>query len=102
MTFSETSFFLGPKERRTVTATFTMPTERKDVDLLIWVRGCSDYYMRWTITSAATSKACCYEVDVIDEPDYVDHWYDHFYCPKPCKGGAQREPSGNNPVRGVN
>jgi hypothetical protein len=34
---------------------------------------------------------CCHcrcsghrEVEIFDEPDYVHHWYDHFYCEHPC------------------
>jgi hypothetical protein len=31
-------------------------------------------------------QACCREVAVDDNPDYVLHWYDHFYLPRACVG----------------
>jgi hypothetical protein len=77
---------LGPKERLTVTATFTAPQQAGTHDALIWVRGCRDHYLRWTVTVGDKADACCFEVVVDDTPDYVVHWYDHFYCEKPCHG----------------
>jgi len=87
VSITDLSFVLGPKERKTVTARFVMPSEGpQDYDLLLWVKGCSDHYLRWVITRTQETQACCYEVDVNDQPDYVVHWYDHFYCMKPCHG----------------
>jgi hypothetical protein len=78
---------LGPKERKGVTARFALPANGpQQYELLIWVRGCSDHYLRWLIERTTETRACCYEVDVRDIPDYVIHWYDHFYCMKPCHG----------------
>lgn len=93
VSFSQAAAVLGPKERIAVTATFTVPQERKDEDcrcldhdLLLWVRGCRNHYLRWVIDEVAQSKPCCHEVQVADDPDYVLHWYDHFYLPRPCFG----------------
>lgn len=96
VSFSTAAATLGPKERLAVTATFTVPRDGKptpdcrclDHDALIWVRGCRNHYLRWTVDEMANSKACCHEVQVIDEPDYVLHWYDHFYVTRPCFGAA--------------
>jgi len=95
VTFSTTAATLGPKERIAVTATFTVPKEQRtedcrciDHEALIWVRGCRNHYLRWTVDEAAASSACCHEVAVDDDPDYVLHWYDHFFIPRPCFSAA--------------
>ena len=93
VSFSSASATLGPKERIAVTATFTVPKDNRtedcrciDHEALIWVRGCRNHYLRWTVNEAASAKPCCREVAVNDDPDYVLHWYDHFYMPRPCFG----------------
>lgn len=96
VSFSTSAVTLGPKERIAVTARFTVPRESKDGEdcrcidheALIWVRGCRNHYLRWRIDEVAASQACCHEVAVDDNPDYVLHWYDHFYLPRACPGGA--------------
>jgi hypothetical protein len=104
VSFSTASVTLGPKERVAVTATFTMPADETAEDcrcigseVLIWVRGCRDHYLRWIVEEAAASSACCAEIAVNDDPDYVLHWYDHFYTLRPCLGTA----GAANPVRGA-
>lgn len=94
--FSTASATLGPKESIAVSATFTVPKDDRTADdcrcidheALIWVRGCRNHYLRWTIDEVQKSQPCCKEIAVDDEPDYVLHWYDHFYQPKPCFGPA--------------
>lgn len=110
VTFSQAGAVLGPKERIAVTATFTVPRDHKDEgkgeedcrcldhDVLLWVRGCRNHYLRWTVDETAQSKACCHEVAVADDPDYVLHWYDHFYVARPCLGGAVLQTPGTAPV----
>lgn len=95
VSFSTNSVTLGPKERIAVTATFTVPRENRvedcrciDHEALVWVRGCRNHYLRWTVDEAACAKPCCHEIAVNDDPDYVLHWYDHFYMPRPCFGAA--------------
>jgi hypothetical protein len=91
-------FTLGPKERRCVSVKVTVPKDdgRQEpesccccdgLDLLIWVKGCANHYLRWTIcTDAKKSKDCCHRVCVVDRPDYELHWYDHFHVLRPCPG----------------
>ncbi len=96
VTFSQNAATLGPKERIAVTANFTVPKDDRlpedcrciDHEALIWVRGCRNHYLRWVVDEVARSEACCKEVEVHDDPDYVLHWHDHFYQPKPCFGPA--------------
>ncbi|MBV9248455.1 MAG: hypothetical protein JO227_04315 [Acetobacteraceae bacterium] len=88
VSFSATSIALGPKERTLVTATIAIPSSQAPqsapYDVVIWVRGCREHYLRWIVRITAESRTCCYEVDIDDEPNYIVHWYDHFYCPRPC------------------
>jgi hypothetical protein len=96
VSFSQTSATLQPKERIAVTATFTVPKDDRrpedcrclDHDVVVWVRGCRNHYLRWVIDEMSCSKPCCHEVEVHDQPDYVLHWYDHFYIVRPCFGEA--------------
>lgn len=100
VSFSTAAANLGPKERIAVTATFTVPKDGQrsedcrciDHETLLWVRGCRNHYLRWSIDEVACSRPCCHEVPVADDPDYVLHWYDHFYAPRPCLGIAQPAP----------
>ena len=90
VTFPVTSFTLTPKERRQVTVTFTMPAGPPPgggpYEVVIWVRGCLDHYARWTLQESTKSRHCCHEACIEDEPDYIVHWYDHFYCKRHCSG----------------
>ena len=95
---NDRSFTLGPKERRTVSVRVVVPQpdgrdpdrqrsccECDDLDLLIWVRGCAEHYLRWKICrDTKKSKPCCHCVAVVDAPDYELHWYDHFHVLRPC------------------
>ncbi len=58
----------------------------------MWVRGCQLHFLRWTVVVASIGADTFYEVDVKDCPDHIHHWYDHFYCPRPCL-----EERGNHP-----
>ncbi len=51
---------------------------------ILWVDGCNQHYLRWTVIVGSTSFDSCHEVRVDDCPDYRHHWYDHFYCARPC------------------
>ncbi|HTW27766.1 MAG TPA: hypothetical protein VME92_11600 [Acetobacteraceae bacterium] len=85
--FAPSSLALGPKERGSITATLTLPASAADhqaFEAIIWLRGCRDYYLRWTVTAGSRSQCCAHEVCVCDGPDNILHWYDHFYCPRPC------------------
>ncbi|MCG8312080.1 MAG: hypothetical protein MI976_02590 [Pseudomonadales bacterium] len=87
--FSVNELRLQPKERTKVTVTFDAPNKPShcDVacyDLLIWIDSCRDYYLRWVICTSHKPNPCCLEVPLLDRPDYVVHWYDHFYCQRHC------------------
>jgi hypothetical protein len=78
---------LQPMERKwfTVVATVSEDARRGETyEALIWVVGCHEHYLRWTVRVAAGASGGCHELEVDDCPDYVHHWYDHFYCRRPC------------------
>ena len=82
-----TTLTIGAKERGRFVATLKIPVSEKrrpDFEVLLWVRGCKEYYLRWTVAVGTTGGDCCYEAIVEDCPDLVHHWYDHFYCVRPC------------------
>jgi hypothetical protein len=93
MTFAPSSLPLGPKERGSVTATLSVPataTEGEAFEVILWLRGCRDYYLRWIVTTGSRTGCCAHQVSVCDGPDNILHWYDHFYCPRPCHGGGRQ------------
>ena len=104
ISISDPQFELGPKERKCVTATLTAPSRDgspaksdsccKDLEAVVWVRGCRDHYVRWSVDLAHKSQPCCYEIEVDDSADYVHHWYDHFYVTRPCFGSLAHPEQG--------
>jgi hypothetical protein len=87
VSFSPQSLALGPKERGTLHAHFAVPGEARHGDefhAIVWLRGCRDYYVRWTVKAGHGSGCCRHDLTICDGPDHVLHWYDHFYCPRPC------------------
>jgi len=78
---------LGPMERGVVAVSVSLPADAaqcQDQEVLLWVRGCQQHYLRWTVRVSSRGGSCCHEVDVEDCPDLVHHWYDHFYCERQC------------------
>ncbi|MDQ3670206.1 MAG: hypothetical protein M3377_08025 [Actinomycetota bacterium] len=79
---------LGPMERGLATVTLGLPASAssgESREVLVWVLGCHDHYARWTVKASGGSDAC-HELEVDDCPNLVHHWYDHFYCERPCPG----------------
>jgi len=92
---SNKNFTLGPKERRVVSAKFTMPArdgsrnsdsccQCNDYEAVIWVQGCQNHYLNWYINSNEKTQKCCYEVCVNDAPNNELNWYDHFHVLRSC------------------
>ncbi|MFN0103833.1 MAG: hypothetical protein ACKV2U_17335 [Bryobacteraceae bacterium] len=84
---------LGPMERGEVTINRPIPASAgkgHTQEALIWVRGCREHYLRWTVEVTDRGGSCCHEIDVSDCPDLVHHWYDHFYCERGCPPRRQQ------------
>jgi hypothetical protein len=78
---------LGPFQRGTVEVCVQVPDTARDGEtheMLVWVRGCREHYLRWTVRVGACASESCHEVAVEDCPDHLHHWYDHFYCARRC------------------
>ena len=87
VTFSATHLSLGPMERGNVDVAYTIPatiTAAPGIEILLWIEGCRLHFLRWTVKLGPIAGDTDYEVCVTDEADYLHHWYDHFYCPRPC------------------
>jgi hypothetical protein len=84
---SPSSLSLPALERGVVSLTLTTDataTKGTEYEALVWIRGCVDHVVRWTVRVAGRGGDSCDEIDIDDCPDYVHHWYDHFYCVRPC------------------
>jgi hypothetical protein len=85
ITFTPATLSLGPMESGWVRASTAPPPHGDDDhEALIWVRGCREYYLHWHIRPVKRGADCCHEIEVEDGPELVHHWYDHFYCARPC------------------
>ncbi len=87
------SAVLQPMERHVFVASVTAPADDcigRKFETLLWVFGCNSHYLRWTIEIGETQSTECPHIEVDDCPDYIHHWYDHFYCHRPCFGQGQR------------
>ena len=95
MKFEPTTMVLGPLERATFLVTIKVPDNVKPGLALsgpILVRGCLDHFARVDVTVAECAGVACCDVVVNDCPDHIHHWYDHFYCPRPCRNLSTRDP----------
>jgi hypothetical protein len=81
------SVTIGPFEEETIVLSLDVPataTEGEKQKAVVWVHGCYLHYLHWTVEVTCKSADCCTDVDVEDCPDLIHHWYDHFYCDRPC------------------
>ena len=88
MTVTPSSLSLGPFERGTISICVDIPKETAvgtRYDSVIWIRGCREYVLRWSVSVGTIGVDSCHEVAVDDCPDLVHHWYDHFYCARGCR-----------------
>ena len=80
-------------DRRTFTLTVTVPQNTPNgilVDVLVLVKGCKTHYLHWKVSVGTVGFCDCSEIDIDDGPDLIHHWYDHFYCPRPCPNPAHQ------------
>jgi hypothetical protein len=87
ITVTPASLTLGPLDEETSLITFAVPPnadDGKEYKFLIWIRGCKTHYVRWTVI-VGDGDCRCRTITIEDCPDYVHHWYDHFYCAHPCQ-----------------
>ncbi len=88
MIFTPTTLIVGPQEHATFVVRVHVPDEAKpgrSFSAPIIVHGCNDHFARLELTVAECAQRICCDVEVNDCPDNLHHWYDHFYCPRPCR-----------------
>jgi hypothetical protein len=88
MVVTPASVTLNPMRRATVEVSFKVPDGVEDgteFEALVWLDGCHEHVLRWTIVTGSSGFDSTHEVHVKDCPDYRHHWYDHFYCARPCQ-----------------
>lgn len=81
------SALLEPMERGWFNIKLSAPADAckgSRYEVLLWVHGCNAHYLRWILEVSDAGRSSCHEVEIEDCPDYVHHWYDHFYCARPC------------------
>jgi hypothetical protein len=87
VTLSPTTLLVEPQETATMIATVHVPDHVKPgarISGLLIVRGCLNHVIRVEITVAECAGCAFCDVNVQDCQDHIHHWYDHFYCPRPC------------------
>jgi hypothetical protein len=80
-------------DHRTFTLSVQVPQNTASgpvVDVLVVIRGCRTYYLRWKVSVGTIGCCACSEIRIDDGPDLIHHWYDHFYCQRPCPNGAHQ------------
>jgi hypothetical protein len=91
VTIDPPSIAVGPFDSGTVAATITAPDQAcEPLHAQLWVHGCRDHLLRWTVDVSRHGCSCTHEIEIDDCPDLIHHWYDHFYCERPCPCGAER------------
>lgn len=102
LSFSPTALALDPQERSTFAVLLKVPEaipvgQRLSGPLLL--RGCRDHFMMLDVRVSDCGGVAACAVAINDCADNVHHWYDHFYCPRPCNTrrvpdpGQQPEPA---------
>lgn len=85
--FEPSALVVDPQERRTFRVTARMPIGEKPngpMSGVVLVRGCIDHYIRVDIAVGKTECRPGCDIVINDCVDQVHHWYEHFYCPRPC------------------
>ncbi len=88
MAIDPTTLSLGLQERGTVVVTLRIPDDVEVGQTLtgpILVLGCNYHFVRVEVTVTECTPRLACDVFIEDCPDHIHHWYDHFYCPRPCR-----------------
>ncbi|HKJ02224.1 MAG TPA: hypothetical protein VJ997_07205 [Longimicrobiales bacterium] len=88
MKFEPTTMAIGPQEQGTFVVTVHVPDKVQAGETIsgpLLVRGCIDHFVRVEVRIADCAGCTRCDVSVRDCADHIHHWYDHFYCPRPCR-----------------
>jgi len=92
VTVSPQSVTIDPMDCREIDLCLEVPKDAPkghEYKSIVWVEGCKQHYLIWKVSVGTVGLDACHEVEVEDCPDYVHHWYDHFYCARPCSHGGR-------------
>jgi hypothetical protein len=80
------SAVIGALDSATLVAKVALPEDTTEARLILWVRGCKDTAVRWTVkTSSSPLQVSSHHVFVEDCPDTQHHWHDHFAQARDCR-----------------
>ncbi len=88
LTLEPTTLVIDAQEQATFLVTVRVPDHVSPGRTLsgpVLVRGCVDHYVRVQVRVDDCAERACCDVVIRDCPDHIHHWYDHFYCPRPCR-----------------
>jgi hypothetical protein len=88
MKLEPTTQIAGPQETVTFVVSVRIPDTVPIGQMFsgpLLVRGCLDHFARIDVRIAECAVPACCDIVVKDCPDNIHHWYDHFYCPRPCR-----------------
>ncbi len=89
-----TAQVVDPQSRVTFVARIRVPEDVKPGETLmgpLLVRGCVDHFVRVEVIVAEEGGRALCEVAIEDCADSIHHWYDHFYCPRPCRPSTRKD-----------
>jgi len=101
LSMQPTALALDAQERASFAVTVHPPKGLKpgqNASGIILVRGCRDYAIRLEVKLRDCAGTTCCDVSIDDCPDHIHHWYEHFYCPRPCRSAGREVPQ--EPARG--
>ncbi|MGH7502067.1 MAG: hypothetical protein ACREL7_09945 [Longimicrobiales bacterium] len=94
LTFQPTTLVLDPHESATFIVTVHVPDGVKPGFVLsgpLIIRGCLDHFAHIEVRVTECAGQTCCDLAVHDCQDHVHHWYDHFYCQRPCRNPVIRD-----------
>ncbi|CAN5698047.1 hypothetical protein BH23GEM9_BH23GEM9_19650 [soil metagenome] len=100
LTLNPTMVVIEPQETATIVVTVHVPANMKPgvrLTGLLLVRGCLDHAVRLEVTVADCAQCAVCDISIQDCPDHIHHWYDHFYCPRPCRNQGRTADTPSTP-----
>jgi hypothetical protein len=88
LTLTPTMVIIEPQETATIIVTVHVPADMKPglrAAGVLLVRGCLGHAVRLDVGVADCAQCAVCDIAIQDCPDHIHHWYDHFYCPRPCR-----------------
>jgi len=88
VTITPNTVTLPPLERKRIRVCANIPkgvATGTTYDLTVVIAGCRVHYLRWTLSVGTFGLHTNQKITEHDCADQLHHWYDHFYCRRPCR-----------------